>query len=118
MNDKPVFSTDKSIATDRAKSTPDSRSKSNAKHNATPMSTGGPCKMRLESNGRGGKQVTVIFNLSFAESDARKHQSSLQSQLGTGGTYKDGMLEFRGDVRTKVEEYFAKLGIRVVRAGG
>ena len=74
--------------------------------------------MRLESKGRGGKFVTVVFNLSFGAADATKHLKTLQSKLGTGGTYKDDMIEFRGDVRSKVEDYFAALNIKIIRAGG
>ncbi len=78
----------------------------------------GPTKMRLESGGRGGKQVTVLFNLPFAEDEARDIMRTLQGRLGTGGTFKNGTIEFRGDVRAKVEEYFATQGLKIIRAGG
>jgi translation initiation factor 1 len=81
-------------------------------------STGGPLKMRLEKNGRGGKAVTVLFNLPFGEAEAKKHMQAIQASAGVGGTQKDGTVELRGDVRDKAEAYFAKLGIKVVRAGG
>lgn len=75
-------------------------------------------KMRLESKGRGGKQVTVLFELSIGEPLARDLLSSLQNLLGTGGTFKDGNIEIRGDVRNRVAEYFAKQGWKLTRAGG
>ena len=78
----------------------------------------GPMKMRLESKGRGGKQVTVLFNLPFSRAEAEKHLKALQGQLGTGGTLTESTIEFRGDQRDRVEPYFAKLAIKVVRAGG
>jgi len=78
----------------------------------------GPTKMRLESGGRGGKQVTVLFNLPFSETEGRELLRTLQGRLGTGGTFKDGKIEIRGDVRSKVEEYFVSKGWKIVRAGG
>ncbi len=74
--------------------------------------------MRLETKGRGGKKVTVLFNLSFTDVEAKKHLSALKNQLGTGGTYKEHTLEFSGDVRDRVENYFKKLAMPLVRAGG
>lgn len=106
MNNKLVYSTDKNVDASTKKSS------SNA-----PLAAG-PLKMRLESNGRGGKQVTVLFHLLFTEADAKMHQKALQSKLGVGGTYKDGKIEIRGDLREKIELYFAGLQIKVVRAGG
>ena len=76
------------------------------------------CKMRLESKGRGGKQVTVLFELTFSEAECTSLLKTLQSQLGTGGTYKDGTIEIRGDVRDRVAAYFAKMEWNLKRAGG
>lgn len=78
----------------------------------------GTVKMRLESAGRGGKQVTVVFALPFGEADATALLKELQGKLGTGGTYKDQRLEFRGDLRDRVEAILTKRGLKVVRAGG
>ncbi len=79
----------------------------------------GPIKMRLESKGRGGKQVTVLFNLTFpTEEQARETMRKIQGSLGVGGTFKDGTIEFRGDVRDRVEAHLSKLGLKLVRAGG
>jgi len=106
MTDRPVYSTDRNVILEEGEK------------KKTFASSTGPCKMRLESNGRGGKQVTVLFNLPFSEEDAKKHMRTLQSQLGTGGTLKDSTIEFRGDVRNRVEEYFKKINVKIVRAGG
>jgi translation initiation factor 1 len=78
----------------------------------------GPAKMRLETNGRGGKAVTVLFNLPLDESEARDLLKSMQSGFGCGGSMKDNTLELRGDVRSKVEGFFQKKNIKIVRAGG
>ncbi len=82
------------------------------------VTTSGPLKMRLETKGRGGKAVTVLFNLPFNEADAKKHMQAIQAAAGVGGTMKDGTIELRGDVRDKADAYFAKVGIKCLRAGG
>jgi translation initiation factor 1 len=78
----------------------------------------GPAKMRLESNNRGGKQVTVLFNLPLDEAEAKDLLKTMQSSFGCGGAMKDGTLELRGDVRVKVEAFFTKKNMKLVRAGG
>ena len=78
----------------------------------------GPCKMRLEKKGRGGKAVTVLFNLPFSEEEARTRMKALQSKMGCGASFKDGTIEFQGDVREKVQEFFLALGEKIILAGG
>jgi translation initiation factor 1 len=78
----------------------------------------GPAKMRLETNGRGGKAVTVIFQLPLDESEAKDFLKSMQAAFGCGGAIKDNTLELRGDVRAKVEAFFQKKNLKIVRAGG
>jgi translation initiation factor 1 len=79
----------------------------------------GPMKMRLETGGRGGKAVTVLFNLPYAnEDEARTAMRAMQERFGCGATLKGATIELRGDVRTKVEAYVQASGQKVVRAGG
>jgi translation initiation factor 1 len=100
-----VFSTDKKV---------DTHSKSDS-----PWTQGvGSTKMRLETNQRGGKAVTVLFNLPMSEIDARQLLKQMQTGFGCGGTLKDSTLELRGDVRQKVEVFFKAKGLKIVRAGG
>jgi translation initiation factor 1 len=103
--DRPVYSTDKSLNTKDV-------SKSNYTKSA------GPTKMRLETAGRGGKAVTVLFNLPFSEEEARFMMKEMQSQFGCGATLKNSTIELRGDVKSRVEDYFAKKQLKIVRAGG
>ena len=74
--------------------------------------------MRLETGGRGGKSVTVIFNLPLEESEAKEVLKAMQGAFGCGGALKESTLELRGDVRLKVEGFFAKKNLKIVRAGG
>ena len=78
----------------------------------------GPTKMRLETAGRGGKAVTVLFNLPLDENEAKAFLKEMQGAFGCGGSVKDNTLELRGDVRPRVEQLFAKKNLKIVRAGG
>lgn len=113
---KLVFSTDGQGDLRKSK---DSQAK-NSKTNPAKSSPGtaGTVKMRLESAGRGGKQVTVLFALVMGDQEAKGLLKELQDKLGTGGTYKEGRLEFRGDVRDRIEVLLSKRGLKTVRAGG
>lgn len=107
MADKPLYST----ATGRQEKEKSNKSQSYQK-------AAGPAKMRLESKGRGGKSVTVIFNLPLDENSARTFASDMKSNFGCGGTLKDSTIELAGDMREKVEEFFVKKGLEIKRAGG
>lgn len=78
----------------------------------------GPTKMRLETKGRGGKAVTVLFNLPFEEDAVRQLMKDLQSLAGCGATFKAGQIELQGDRRDQVAAYFERQGWKLVRAGG
>jgi translation initiation factor 1 len=82
------------------------------------LKSAGTAKMRLETNGRGGKAVTVLFNLPLEEGEAKELLKGMQSGFGCGGSMKDNTLELRGDVRAKVEAFFAKKNLKIIRAGG
>jgi translation initiation factor 1 len=75
-------------------------------------------KIRLETAGRGGKAVTVIFSYGWDPATAKSMLSAMQSAFGCGGAFKDDHLELRGDVRDKVTQWLSAKGIQVVRAGG
>lgn len=78
----------------------------------------GPTKMRLETKGRGGKSVTVLFNLPFDMSEAKTLMKDLQTRLGCGATFKEARIEIRGDKRDAVEAYFQERKLKLTRAGG
>lgn len=107
MTEKPVFSTKPSGLEH------DNKTKSNPGRLAE-----GPIKMRLETKGRGGKAVTILFNLPMTPNEALNLGKDLQSKLGIGGTFKDDAIELRGDVRDKVEKILQDRGLKLKRAGG
>lgn len=99
-------------------STDGGRVKNKDSKGTTYQAGSGPCKMRLEKNGRGGKLVTVLFNLPFQEAEALSLMKEFQVQLGCGATFKNSTMEFRGDLRDRIEKLFAAKGFKIIRAGG
>jgi len=75
-------------------------------------------KIRLEKNGRGGKTVTVIFELPNNEAYFNDLQKKLKNLCGTGGAYKNNVIDIQGDHREKIKTYLEKLGFKVKLAGG
>jgi translation initiation factor 1 len=72
-----------------------------------------------ETNGRGGKTVTVVtgfmgIGLPEKESLAKK----MRAACGCGGTVKDGRIEIQGDQRETVAKILTEAGFRPVFAGG
>jgi translation initiation factor 1 len=62
---------------------------------------------RLESNGRGGKTVTVLDDLPKNEAFLKELTKELKAKCGTGGTYKtdqkSGRIEIQGDKRVPIK---------------
>jgi len=78
----------------------------------------GIARIRRETGGRGGKTVTVVTGLSLAEPELLALSRRLKAACGTGGTVRDGVLEFQGDHRDALTSLLAKAGIRSKLAGG
>ena len=75
-------------------------------------------QMRLDKKGRGGKAVTVVFDLPPNPDYFIRLTKKLKAHCGTGGALKEGQMEFQGDQRDKVQAYLEKMGFTVRRAGG
>lgn len=75
-------------------------------------------KIRLEKNSRGGKMVTVVFELPQNEDYFKEVAKKLKSLCGTGGSFKNNMIEIQGDHREKIKTHLEKLGFKVKLAGG
>ena len=74
--------------------------------------------MRLEKNGRGGKLVTVLFEMNFSDAEAKQLMKEAQGLFGIGATFKGGCIEMRGDIRDRLELLLKSKAIKVTRAGG
>ena len=74
--------------------------------------------IRREKKGRGGKEVTVIYDLQLTPDDMKTLAKALKQKCGTGGTIKDGAIEIQGDQRETVAAELQRLGYRTKFTGG
>jgi len=51
---------------------------------------------------RRGKIVTLVGEFKISKSDATTLLKMLKKKLGCGGTYKDGWMEFQGELKEKL----------------
>lgn len=82
-----------------------------------PAATGRP-KVRRETSGRRGKEVTTVSNLPLAEADLKQLATRLKKRCGVGGSAKNGVIELQGDHRDAVMATLKDAGYDPVLAGG
>jgi translation initiation factor 1 len=70
-------------------------------------------KLRLEKQGRGGKSVTVLFDLPDNAEFLTELATALKKSCGTGGTVRPGVVELAGDVRERVRPLLLARGYTV-----
>jgi translation initiation factor 1 len=73
-----------------------------------------PSKHQLyfQKEKRRGKVVTIVGELHVSRDDASVLLKKLKKKLGTGGSFKDGFMEFQGDIAPRVRELFVVEGFR------
>ncbi len=69
-------------------------------------------KLRLEKNKRGGKTVTVVYELPHNPAYFKKVLKTLKSKCGTGGAFKEDTLEIQGDHREKIRGILEGMGFK------
>jgi translation initiation factor 1 len=62
--------------------------------------------------------VTVVFELPNNEAYFMDLTKKLKNVCGTGGSFKNNMIEIQGDHREKIKTQLEKLGFKVKLAGG
>ena len=67
-------------------------------------------KLRMEKKGRGGKTVTVVYDLPQNEAFLKELAQELKRTCGTGGAVAENTIELQGDLRERVREHLAKKG--------
>jgi translation initiation factor 1 len=70
-------------------------------------------KLRLEKKGRGGKTVTVVYDLPDNTTFLKELAQELKRACGTGGAVAENTVELQGDLRERVREYLTKKGMTV-----
>jgi len=61
---------------------------------------------------RKGKTVTLVGEFHMPKSDATATLKNLKKRLGCGGTFKDGWMEFQGELKDKLKEFLISEGFR------
>lgn len=70
-------------------------------------------KLRLEKGGRGGKAVTVLYDLPRNPDFLKDLATKLKKACGTGGTAKEDTVELQGDYRERLRQLLPTLGYKV-----
>ena len=71
-----------------------------------------------QTQGRGGKGVTVVTGLGLAPAELETLAKALKQRCGSGGRVVDGTIEIQGEHRDTLVTELAKRGITAKRAGG
>lgn len=64
---------------------------------------------------RRGKVVTLVGEFFLEQNDADNVLKSLKKKLACGGTYKEGWMEFQGELQEKLKLNLQDLGFRFKR---
>lgn len=75
-------------------------------------------RVRRESKGRGGKNVTVIIGAPLKPDDLAVLAKELKQRFSCGGSVKDATIELQGDHCDVVVPLLQARGWKVKRAGG
>jgi translation initiation factor 1 len=67
----------------------------------------------MEKKGRGGKTVTVVYDLPKNTAFLKELAQELKRACGTGGAVVDDTVELQGDLRPRVREVLEKKGFIV-----
>lgn len=70
-------------------------------------------KLRVEKAGRGGKTVTVVYDLPRNAAFLKELCTDLKRACGTGGTVENDTVELQGDRRDQVRDLLRTRGFLV-----
>ena len=73
----------------------------------------GIARVRRETKGRGGKTVTVVYDLPRNAAFLKELSQGLKRACGVGGTVSDASIELQGDLRDRLRELLLKKGFGV-----
>jgi len=78
----------------------------------------GIVRVSRETQGRGGKTVTVVRGVEGDAAALAALAKQLRTLCGSGGTLKDGVIELQGDHCERIVAHLQQTGMAVKRAGG
>ena len=61
---------------------------------------------------RNGKIVTLVGEFFLEKKDVNETLKKVKKKLGCGGAYKEGWMEFQGELQDKLKEQLLSLGFR------
>ena len=67
-------------------------------------------KLRMEKKGRGGKTMTVVYDLPRHQAFLKDLAGELKRACGTGGAVAENTVEIQGDLRDRIREVLLKKG--------
>jgi translation initiation factor 1 len=70
-------------------------------------------KLRIEKKGRGGKTVTVVYDLPENDTFLKELAARLKRECGTGGAVTETGIELQGEMRDRVRVILQGLGYTV-----
>ena len=70
-------------------------------------------KLRMEKKGRGGKTVTVVYDLPRNDAFLKDLAQRLKRECGTGGAVTDDGIELQGEMRDRARGILQRLGYTV-----
>jgi translation initiation factor 1 len=75
-------------------------------------------RVQREKGGRGGKMVTIVYDLELGSNELKELAGRLKRLCATGGTVKDGTIVIQGDHAQGIVAELKALGYRARRSGG
>ena len=78
----------------------------------------GVVRVSRQTQGRGGKSVTLVKGLALDPLALAALGKQLRTACGSGGTVKDGVIEVQGDHCERIMQELVKHGHQPKRAGG
>jgi translation initiation factor 1 len=70
-------------------------------------------KLRMEKSGRGGKTVTVVYDLPRNQPFLKELAKELKRACGAGGSVVENTIEIQGDLRDRIRTALLKKGFQV-----
>ncbi|MFN7983542.1 MAG: hypothetical protein U0Q11_16980 [Vicinamibacterales bacterium] len=67
-------------------------------------------KLRMEKGGRGGKTVSVVYDLPRNDAFLKDLCQELKRTCGTGGTVRENTIELQGDLRDRIRACLLRRG--------
>lgn len=76
----------------------------------TPLPSRIVAKLRTEKKGRGGKTVTVVYDLPQNKAFLKDLAGELKRACGAGGAVVENTIEIQGDLRDRIHALLTKKG--------